>query len=74
MNLITISYTIKYELDFAPEYKWLNTNQCYNSKTGRLIKQVYVSGCIGYCIRSKFYSLKYLRKHLIKPQKEYIPF
>lgn len=74
MNSILITYTIKYELDFASEYKWLNTNQCYNLKTGRLIKQVYNSGSIGYCIRRKFYSVKFLRKHLVKPKKEYCPF
>lgn len=74
MNSITITYSIKYELDFADEYKWLNNNQCYNSKTGRIIKQIYNSGSIGYCIRRNFYTLSYLRKHLRKPQKEYCPF
>lgn len=74
MQIVSINYTIKYELDFAPEYKWLNTNQCYNSKTGRIIKQIYVSGSIGYCIKRKFYTLKNLRKHLVKSKKEYCPF
>jgi len=74
MNAISITYAIKYQLNFAPEYKWLSNNQCYNSKTGRVIKQVYVSGSIGYCIRRKFYTLKFLRSQLIKPKVEYCPF
>ena len=74
MKRISVNYTIKYELDFNPIYVWLNTNQCYNTKTGRIIKQTYVGGSIGYCINRKFYTLKYLRKHLIKPKKENCPF
>jgi len=74
MDSISITYTIKYELDFATKYKWLNNNQCYNSKTGRIIKQVYSGGSIGYCINRKFFTLKYLRQHLVKPKKELLPF
>lgn len=64
MNTISINYTIKYELDFSPNYKWLNDNSCYNNKTGRKIKQTLVGGSIGYCINGKFHSLKFLRNHL----------
>jgi len=74
MVSISITYTIKYELDFATNYKWLDNNQCYNLKTGRIIKQVYSGGSIGYCINRKFYTLKYLRKHLQKPNFEILPF
>ena len=74
MKSISIDYTIKYQLDFAREYVWLNTNKCYNTKSGRLIKQIYSNGSIGYCIRRKFYSLNYLRKHLIKPIIDSCPF
>ena len=51
--MITISktYTIKYEVSFAPEYKFLSNNECYNSKTGRILRKVLNSGCIGYIIR-----------------------
>ena len=74
MNTISINYTIKYELGFSSNYKWLNDNSCYNIKTGRKIKQTLVGGSIGYCINGKFHSLKFLRKHLIKPEKEICPF
>ena len=74
METISITYTIKYELDFAPNYVWTKDNQCFNSKTGRSIKQVYNNGCIGYNIAGKFYSLKRLRKHLVKPKKINLPF
>lgn len=40
-----------------------------------MIKQVYKSGCIGYIIKGKFYSLKYLRLKMEKiPKIEYCPF
>lgn len=74
METISISYTIKYEIDFAPYYKFLSNNSCYNAKTGRLIKQTICGGSIGYVIKGKFYSLTYLRNHLIKPKKEILLF
>lgn len=74
MNSISISYTLKFELDFAPEYKWSEDNQCFNVKTGRKIKQVYNNGCLGYSIRGNFKSLKFLRTKLRKIKIEKLPF
>ena len=75
MITISVTYTCKYRLDFENSYVWTKCNKCYNLKTNRFIKQVYKSGCIGYIINSKFYSLKVLRRHLEKiPKKEYLPF
>lgn len=74
MNYISITYTIKYVLDFAPEYGFTKCKKCFNKKTNREIKKVYNNGCIGYSIRGKFYSLKKLRRHLVKPIKENLPF
>ena len=71
---ISINYAIKYELDYSTNYKWLDNNECYNSKTGRIIKQTIVGGSIGYCINGKFKSLKSLRTHLKKPIIKYCPF
>ena len=64
MNTISISYTCKYQIKFAQNYKFTECGKCINSKTGRLIKQVYKSGCLGYNIKSKFYSLTRLREEL----------
>lgn len=61
---ISITYTLKYQLSFAPNYKWTKCGMCFNTKTNRQLKQVYNSGCIGYCIKGRFYSLKYLRTKL----------
>lgn len=74
MNYITVTYAIKYELNFAPHYKWLENNKCYNAKTGRFIKQIYNNRCIGYVINGKFKSLTHLRRHLTKPKIEILPF
>jgi len=74
MKTISITYTIKFEVDFAPEYVFNNYKECFNAKTGRRIKQVYNNGSIGYVFRGKFYSLKKLRKHLVKPKVIDCPF
>jgi len=74
MSTFTVTYTIKYELSFANYYVWNKYKECFNLKTGRKIKQVMVGGSIGYIIDGKFKSLKYLKKFLIKPKKEDLPF
>lgn len=66
MNNISINYAVKYTLDFDNNYVFTENKECFNRKTMRKIKQVYKNRCIGYCIKGKFYSLKYLRSHLIK--------
>ena len=74
MNSISITYTCKYQIEFAPNYKFTTCGKCVNFKTNRLIKKVYNSGCIGYSINAKFYSLTFLRKHLVKIKNEFCPF
>ena len=75
MNTISINYTLVFELKNYPEYKFTKCKKCINSKTSRIIKQVYNNGCIGYNIRGKFKSLHSLRNQLIKiKQKEQLPF
>ena len=75
MITISVNYTCKYRLNFAHHYVWTNCKKCYNLKTGRFIKQVYKSGCIGYIINGKFHSLTNLRKQLEKiPKKEFLCF
>lgn len=74
MHTFTVTYTIKYVIDFAPEYVFNQHNDCYNLKSGRKIKKVYNNGCLGYSIKGKFCSLKKLRKNLVKPKKEKLPF
>ena len=74
MNSFTVTYHIKYVIDFAPHYAFNQHKECYNTRTGRRIKKVVQGGSIGYNIQGKFYSLTRLRSHLIKPQKETCPF
>jgi len=74
MNTISITYTVQFEVDFAPNYKFTKKKECFNAKTGRRIRQVYKGGSIGYNIKGKFYSLKRLRKHLQKPKQVDCPF
>lgn len=74
MYSFSITYTCKYELSFAPQYKWSTCGKCYNSKTGRLIKQVVKGGSIGYVIKGKFYTVSYLRTQLEKIKEINCPF
>lgn len=74
MNTISINYTLVFELNFANNYKWTKCGKCFNTLTNRQIKQTYNSGCLGYNIKGKFYSLTYLRNQLVKIKKVEIPF
>lgn len=75
MITISVSYTCKYRLKCDNNYVFTLCGKCYNMKTERLIKQVYNSGCIGYTIKGRFKSLKYLRTQFEEiPKNEYYPF
>ena len=74
MIRITVVYTCKYQISFAQNYKFTTCGLCYNAKSGRLIKQVLKSNCIGYIINGKFYSLTFLRKNLEKIKTKKLPF
>ncbi len=69
MKTFTITYHIKFTIDFAPHYVFNKHKELFNLKTERKIKQVMVGGSIGYVINGKFYSLTYLKKHLSKTNK-----
>jgi hypothetical protein len=53
-------------LDFAEEYGFTRGGKCFNRKRGKELKQVLQGGSIGYNIRSKFYTISRLKKHLVK--------
>ena len=74
MSTISITYTLEFQLDFAENYQWTKDGKCFNSKTNRQIKQCYNSGCVGYNIRGRFYSLKYLRTRMQKIENIKPPF
>jgi hypothetical protein len=66
MNTFTVSYTYNHRLNFANNYVFSTCGKCMNLKSSRLIKKVYNSGCIGFNINGKFYSITRLRKYLEK--------
>lgn len=71
--IITTKLLCKYRLRYFPEYVF-HKDRCFNSKTGREIKQVYNNRCIGYNIRGRFMSLKKLKEQLEIIPKEITPF
>ena len=74
MKTLSITYTYIYCISFAPNYVFTTSKLCVNLKTNRVIKKVYNSGCLGYNIEGKFYSLTYLRKFLTKVKSNICPF
>jgi hypothetical protein len=61
-------------LDFAENYQFDKLGKCYNVTTGREIKQTVVGYTLGFCIKGKFYSIKRLRRSLVKIEKTNCPF
>lgn len=74
MHTVSIKYSCKYCLDFAPHYWWTICGKCVNTKTGRLVKSIRKGGSYGYTIQGNFYSLTRLRKSLVEIKKEVLPF
>ena len=74
MHTFTVTYTVLFQIDFATNYVFNKYKECFNLKSGRRIKKVTKNGMIGYNVKGKFYSLKKLRTHLIKPVKQNTPF
>jgi hypothetical protein len=74
MNTISINYTLKWEIDFAPHYKFTICKKLVNCKSGKIIKKVYNNGCIGYVIQGKFYSLTKLKTYIKIIKKQTSPF
>ncbi len=71
----TVKYVAKWQINFAKNYVFTKCGLCYNTQSGRLIKQTTKNYTIGYIIKSKFYSLKVLRTHLeLIPKKDECPF
>lgn len=74
MQTISITYACKWRIKFAHNYCFTTCKKLINLKTGRVIKQIYNSRCIGYNINGKFYSLKIIRSEIELIKKEFTPF
>lgn len=74
MNTISITYNLKWELDFAEEYKFDKAGRCFNTKRQREIKRTVNCRSVGYCIKGKFYTLSFLRNRLVKIKNIKLPF
>lgn len=74
MNTISITYTLIYEISFASHYKFTTCKKLINCQRCKEVKKVMNGGSIGYCIQSKFWTLKKLRPYLQKINKHKPPF
>jgi hypothetical protein len=74
MPIISINYIAKWQLKSAPNYWFTKCQKCYNTKSGKLIKQVMKGSTIGYVISSKFVSISNIKKDLELIPKTITPF
>ena len=76
MTTITVSkiYSLKWQINFAPYYKFTDCKKLINCKTNRIIKNTVNGSSIGYWIGIEFWTLTHLRRHLVKIEKETCPF
>lgn len=74
MTTITKAIEIKWTVKGVDGYGYGVDNNCYNLKTGRIIKQSYNNRSIGYWFGKKFYSVSFLRDNLIRHERPTAPF
>ncbi len=74
MITISTTYDLKWELSFAPEYKFSKCGKCFNTKRGKEVRRTLIGYSVGYYIRGKFYTLNTLRSKLELIKKVYCPF
>jgi hypothetical protein len=74
MAVFTKKVDLVWMVDYAKNYQFDRKGNCYNIKTSKQLKRAVVGYTEGYCIKSKFKSLKYIRKHLVKIKKVDCPF
>jgi len=63
---ITRKYRLVWQLKNYPEYAFDKNENCFNQKTGKQLNRTIVNYSEGYCIRSKFKTLSWIRKRLEK--------
>ena len=75
MRTISITYALKWQLDFANHICFDAKGQAFNTRTGRKLKRCYNGRSVGHWIGRDWHSLKDLRVHLTKiKNKEPLPF
>lgn len=74
MTTAYISISFEWKLSFNDSYKWTKEGELYNSKTMRKIKKTVNGYSIGYWIAGKFYTIKNLKKSVVKIETEFCPF
>lgn len=74
-GLISITYNLKYQIDFAPHYKFTTCKKLINCRTGRVIKKTTKGAQAGYYIEGEFVKIPDLKNRVeLIPFKEKLPF
>jgi len=74
MAVFTKEVNLVWMLDYANYYQFDESGGCYNTRTGRQLKRTVVGYTEGYCIKSEFKSLLFLRRHLVRIKEVDCPF
>jgi hypothetical protein len=70
MKTLSITYSYKYYVSFAPEYVFTTCGKCVNLKRGTIVRHVLKRYTKGFNIRGKFYSDKKLKPYLTKGKQD----
>lgn len=71
---ISVTYDVKWSVKDHSHYIVTPCGKVINERTGKILKRIMNGGSIGYCIESKFYTLKTLRTMLEKIENVSVPF
>lgn len=75
MAYISKKYDLVWQLSIANNYQFTSKGVCVNVATNRVIKKTVVGYTVGYNIKGRFRSLKWLKFQLVRINKlEQLPF
>jgi hypothetical protein len=73
-QILTINIKLKWAIKGYEDYKFGENKRLYNVKRGKELNPTVISGIRGYCLNSKFVSLKDLKPLLEKIKEPKCPF
>lgn len=74
MQVVSVNYTLKWEIKDLPKYKWSVFGKLFNTNSNRQIKKTVNGGSVGYWIAGKFITLDKLRDRLQLIKNYKLPF
>ena len=74
MITISINYDLKYIYRFDEKYQFTEDYKCFNILTGKEVKRTLIGYSEGFCLNSKFKTLKFVKENVKDKNEDYCPF